>query len=103
MAIVRGLLQRPSLKVLHLRIARAMFAGSERRKLIRAPRRARAVIGVDLELGTNLLGDTLSRESVGGCVSTVNARMAGVASPLPAESVAVTENVWGPSARAGGR
>ena len=38
--------------------------------------------------------------SGGGAVSTVKARLAGLASALPAWSIARTSNVWAPSARA---
>src|SRR5919204_3303034 len=37
--------------------------------------------------------------SFGGASDTVQVRLAGVASVLPAESVAATENVWVPAAR----
>ncbi len=40
-----------------------------------------------------------SIERLGATVSTVNARLAGLASTLPAASVARTSTLWAPSAR----
>jgi hypothetical protein len=58
------------------------------------------VLSVVVPVGPEVIVVSGAVVSAGGAVPTVNARVAGEASVLPATSVARTETLWAPSTRA---